>query len=336
MKNKLLVTTALVGSLVASAAVAETKVTGDLEQTMSGVSYDGSNNQEGTTGFGAEVNIGLSGSKDLDNGLSSKYGFTLEDGSADTYYLTVGTEAVGVTLANDYGLNTSGTTLPFVSDTFETVVRDNVAGNTTKIDYQNHGSNAHDKAHISVGGKVEGIQYVARYAPSSQNRASDSDIAGKDNKDNGGSISEVVIKGKFEGVGFLAGVEKAEKDFNASGVKAEDIKFQTLGLSYNFGQFAVGVTQKKEETGDAGREDKSIQYGASVALSDNFTAGIYYLENEKGNKSSSEKDEEIQMAQIGYNMGGLGLEFSYAEAENAGFASGSDYEIWQIRTKQKF
>ena len=334
MKNKLLVTTALVGSLVASAAIAETKVSGDLEQTMSGVSYDGAQNQQGTTGLGAETNIGLSGKKDLDNGLSSNYGFKLEDGNPDTYYLTVGTEAIGVTFANDYGLNTSGTTLPFVSDTFETVVRDNVVGNDTKITYTNHGANAHDKAHISIGGKVEGIQYVARYAPSAQNRASDSDISGKDNKDSGGSVTEFVVKGDFNGVGFLAGIEKAEKDFNgAAAAKAEDIKFQTLGLSYNFGQFAVGVTQKKNEDGTAGQEDKSIQYGASVSLSDNFTAGVYYLENDR---NSEAKDEEITMAQVGYNMGGLGLEFSYAEAENAGFAAGKDYEIWQIRTKQKF
>jgi hypothetical protein len=334
MKNKLLVTTALVGSLVASAAVAETKISGDLEQTISGVSYDGSNSQQGTSGMGAEANISLSSSKDLDNGLASKYGFTLEDGTVDSYHLTVGTEAIGVTLANDHGSNTSNTTIPFVSDTFETVVRDNVAGNTTKISYQNHGvGNAHDKAHIALGGKNSGVEYLVRYAPSSQNRASDSDISGSTNKDNGGSVSEALVKGSINGVGFLAGIEKAEKDFNASSVTAEDIKFKTYGLSYNFGQFAVGVTKKEKEDGTAGREDDSIQYGASVALSDNFTAGVYYLENDRNTAS---EDEEVKMAQVGYNFGGLGLELSYAEAESAGFTAGDDYEIWQLRTKQKF
>jgi hypothetical protein len=135
MKNKLLISTALVGSLVASSvSYAETKVSGNLEQTYSAVSYDlTGDKQQGGRALGAEANIGLSASKGLDNGLNSKYGFVIEDGTVDTFYLTVGTDAVALTIANDYGTNSSNTTIPFVSDTFETVLRDTVSGNTRKI-----------------------------------------------------------------------------------------------------------------------------------------------------------------------------------------------------------
>ena len=67
MKNKLLLSTALVGSLVASSITfAETKVTGNLEQTYSAVSYDlAADKTQGGNALGAEVNIGLTGKKAL-------------------------------------------------------------------------------------------------------------------------------------------------------------------------------------------------------------------------------------------------------------------------------
>jgi hypothetical protein len=62
MLNKLKTTTALVGALsvAATAAVAETKVSGDLEQTFASVSRDLATEVNGKRGFGTESNIGLS------------------------------------------------------------------------------------------------------------------------------------------------------------------------------------------------------------------------------------------------------------------------------------
>lgn len=343
MKNKLLISTALVGSLVASSvSFAETKVTGNLEQTWSSVSYDLTGDKgQGGRALGAEVNIGLSASKGLDNGLSSKYGFVIEDGAPDTFFLTVGTEAVALTIANDYGTNSSNTTIPFVSDTFETVLRDTVSGNTRKITYQNHGANAHDKNHAALGGKVNGTEWLVRYAPNAgANRNSDSDMCGSTCVgDNSGSATEIVIKGSLgvEGLGVMLARETAEKDSgvtsNVNSVTAEEKKFTKYGLSYNFGVASVGVTQHKYEDGTAGQEDKATQYGISGALGDNLSAGIYYLTNDRNTAS---EDEKLKMVQVGYNLGGLGIELAYAQADSAGFVAGQDYEVLQIRTIQKF
>lgn len=340
MKNKLLISTALVGSLVASSvSFAETKVTGNLEQTYSAVSYDLAADQpQGGRALGAEVNIGLSASKSLDNGLNANYGFVIEDGTADTFFLTVGTDAVALTVANDYGTNSSNTTIPFVSDTFETVLRDTVAGSTDKITYQNHGANAHNVNHVALGGKVSGTEWLVRYAPNaSSNRNGDSDMCGSAAScvgDIGGSATEVVIKGSLgvEGLGVMLAHETAEKD-SAAVATAEDKKFTKYGLSYNFGVASVGVTQHKYEDGTAGREDKATQYGISGALGDNLSAGIYYLTNDRNTAS---EDEKLKMVQVGYNLGGLGIELAYAQAESAGFTAGVDYEVLQIRTIQKF
>jgi len=42
------------------------------------------------------------------------------------------------------------------------------------------------------------------------------------------------------------------------------------------------------------------------------------------------------MVSVGYNMGGLGLEISYAEIDNVAGTSGSDGDAFQIRTVGKF
>ncbi len=78
MNKKLLMSSALVGSLaLASAAVAETKITGSAVLTYSAVS-----NQtaiESSQGYGREIQIDFANSGDLNvGGLKYKAGFSLE------------------------------------------------------------------------------------------------------------------------------------------------------------------------------------------------------------------------------------------------------------------
>jgi len=61
MKNKLLMTTALIGSVAfAGSSFAETKVIGDVEATFKTKSRDlAANERHGASGFGTEENIGV-------------------------------------------------------------------------------------------------------------------------------------------------------------------------------------------------------------------------------------------------------------------------------------
>ena len=83
--KKILLTTALVGSLVSgmSVANAQTKVSGNL-----GISYFATSNETSSVnslsynGFGTESQINLSSSGDLNNGMKYAAGFSWEiDGS---------------------------------------------------------------------------------------------------------------------------------------------------------------------------------------------------------------------------------------------------------------
>ena len=57
--------------------------------------------------------------------------------------------------------------------------------------------------------------------------------------------------------------------------------------------------------------------------SDNLSVGINYAVSEDDTDTTL-PDEKTKMISLGYNLGGLGLELSYAEVEDAANAEGDD------------
>jgi len=85
MKNKLLLTTALAGSLVAGSALAQTAVTGSL--TVSYKAINGKNSTVSRNSFGKESQLNVSNKGKLNiGGLSYAAGFSLEFDGADGVY----------------------------------------------------------------------------------------------------------------------------------------------------------------------------------------------------------------------------------------------------------
>ena len=127
MKNKLLLTTAIAGSLLASGvAMAETKITGSMDISYSGRSADASAGAASTDGFGSETQLNISNSGDLNNGMSYKAGFSMEsDTSTDAFenaYIDINL-ASGTTLSfgSDHFPPLDGTITPLVSVAIDTV-----------------------------------------------------------------------------------------------------------------------------------------------------------------------------------------------------------------------
>jgi hypothetical protein len=325
MKNKLLLTTAIASVAFAGAAFSETKIGGNLEQTFVSSSEDGTNS---TRGFGAEHNISLSASKDLDNGMTAKYGTILEDGNADTHYLTVGTDMVTFSVARDNGNNLSSSAIPYIGDAFTSINQLGAATTNTLADTDYH-NNEHARVDINAAGGT----LTLGYAPSASSaRPSDSGV-----NDSGNSASALIYKGSLgvDGLSILAGIEQGD----GTGTE-EDAKNKQFGAAYNFGQFTVGVERQDTENAAAAAsqvELESTSYAVTFAASDNLSIGLYMTDTEEtvgGTKSAS--DEEIKMVQVGYNLAGLGFSLSYADVDNVSNVAGTDGEQFQIRTIQKF
>jgi len=176
-----------------------------------------------------------------------------------------------------------------------------------------------------------------RYAPDSATATGRKigDSVVKDDAAKEGSGQEILFTGNLGVEGLKAIIGRSEETEKSSTDTGEDGQYDVVSLSYNFGAFTVGAEQRDEEImGTAtNKEEKARIFGASFAATDQLSIGIYDLNFEKDGKSV---DEEGQMIQVGYNLGGLGFEVSYAQFENLGFDSTSDGDSFQIRTVQKF
>ncbi len=86
MKNKLLLSTALIGGLmVGGSAIAQTSITGDLTIAYKAQSYDLSGGAASKRGFGRESQVNVANKGKLSNGMNYAAGFSLEfDGNART------------------------------------------------------------------------------------------------------------------------------------------------------------------------------------------------------------------------------------------------------------
>ena len=335
MKNKLLLTTAIAGTFAfAGASFAETKVVGNLETTINAVSND--TTQNSGRSIDAETNIGLTGSKDLDNGLKATYGFLLENGASDTEYLTVGTDTVTFAIGTDFGNNLSSSAVPHVGDQAGSVVRSSTSTTTTITGGNIPVANVHNASHVALNIKGMGGTFTARYAPDLSNtRGGATTIAG----DVGESGTEYLYTGSLgvEGLNVIIG-QGDTQDETAAGTK--DGKHQKAGFSYNFGSVSVGAEKQKSETSASAAtqvETDTDKAGISFAANDAITIGLNYQTTEKKTGGADAgADEDVTMVTIGYNLGGLGIQIQYAQVDNLLNVKGSDAEAIQIRTIQQF
>ena len=347
MKNKLLLTTALAGLVAVSGAHAETKVTGNLEQTWKNVSDDASNGAASTEGFGTEYNIGLSSSAELDNGMTAKFGMnfeaTTDASNKDVHYLTLGlSDAVSLSFAQDNGNNLSGSAVPHISDTASTVVGGG---------FHNLGlaaSDGHNDQHIRIDANVAGGTFTARYVPNDghANNGASSTAAESSN-----SATDFIYKGSLgiDGLGVLIGQHTADRN-SVGGTDLADTKYKVFGASYNFGQFSVGAERAKSEgdvaataargtsaTADGEKDEmESTTVGITFAASDKLSLGLVRTETTfTDNGTEDPQEEETTMLGVGYSLGGVAIDINYAQTENVAFGA-TDRDTLQIRTIQKF
>lgn len=327
MKNKLLLTTAIAGLVaVGGVAQAETKVTGNLEQTYRAISDDANNGRGSTRGLGAEYNIGLSSSAELDNGLTAKFGFNLENGANDVHFLTIGNDMVSVSVARDNGNNLSASGIPHISDTASTVVGGS---------YHNLGisaSDGHNDDHIRVDVNAVGGTFTARYVPTDGGTAGQSGVPQETNN----SAYDIIYRGSLgvEGLSVVAGTHRVE----GTGAN-QNLELDKFSVAYNFGQIAVGFEkQDSKDMAATGAQDELDIQAASVTYSvnDKLSIGFARYETERTDAGVSDpQDEKTDMIGIGYSLGGVAVDINYAQTENINHGN-FDRDTLQIRTIQRF
>ena len=338
MKNKLLLTSALAGSLLVSAsAFAETKITGSIEASWSGDSASAASGAQSGDGIGMETQINISNSGDLNvGGMKYQAGFSIEaDGSMDAYegaYIRVISGGTSFEVGVDAFQPLDGTVTPRVS--IDAVSFDPNATNILSYTAQ-AGDDLTENVGVGLAQVIDGIGKVGIWYA----RA---DLAGSGAGGNDEFIAtdtpsgyEYNFKGNLgvDGLTVLLGKSVEEKG-QSDGQKQEG---EMYSVAYNFGQFAVGYARIDNESHTVGTETETDEFGVTYSVNDNMSVGVQYVKTDVQTAGAAAADDEkILMTSIGYNLGGIGMSINYADINSVGGTANADHEFWGIRVKSSF
>ena len=329
--KKMMISTALATSLIAGVASADTSVSAYIETTLGAgeTPATATPDQQGTT-IGYEHGLSFSGSKDLDNGMTLKTYFDIEDGDAG--------DARGITFVNGNTEIMVEADVNNIDDkqAVPTIINKIEDGNKgLGVSYNANKLTIHNDNGIGFRHKFDQGTVSYKYVPKVAAGAGFNDSNPKSTAS--GSGFAYGFSGSFgvDGLGVL--LSFSEKD--TSGSDAFTQEQQVVGVSYNFGNIKVGVQETTYENTNGsyaysdGAEAEALSYAATMAVNDQLSIGIQYAEFEASNLSA---DEEITSVSAGYNLGGATIGLQYHEAENVGGVSGTDGDAIELRIKQSF
>jgi len=264
MKNKLLLTSALAGSLLVSAsAFAETKITGSIEASWSGDSASTASGAQSGDGIGMETQINISNSGDLNiGGMTYQAGFSIEaDGAMDAYegaYIRVISGGTSLEVGQDAFQPLDGTATPRVS--IDAASMDPNATNV--ITYTGAaGDDLSENMGIGLAQVIDGIGKVGIWYARS-------DLAGSAGGGNDGFVAtdtpsgyEYNFKGNLgvDGLTVLLGKSVEEK----GQTDAQKQEGEMYSVAYNFGQFAAGIAKVDNQSHTVGTETSSDEFGVT-------------------------------------------------------------------------
>jgi hypothetical protein len=333
MKNKLLITSALVGGL-ALTSVAEAKISGSYK--MGYAMGEGKNaTTPGVQGYNREVQIDMSTEGELNNGVKFKAGASLEQDGGETLFAGNEGNFVAFTMGDttlefglDHAPNLDDGAVPYAGTYIGTVANAvggaGVAGRNPSSPYGNFG--------VAV---IQNTPYGAvslNYVPQQGDTDGAKDHAAGNIE--GKSAYELKLKGNLgvEGLTVVAGTNKRKFDSDDTAAK-RDGEATSLSVAYNFGSVAIGYQDVENEKEDKTTVDTKI-IGATFSISDTVTLGIAQEKNESS--VAATKDEKINMLQVGYNLGAMTVELNYVDVENRAGTDQNDVSGASVYTSFKF
>lgn len=353
MKNKLLLTSALAGSLMFNGiSLAQTTVSGNLDISFKAVSSDGTAGVSTNNRYiGKESQINIANKGKLSNGMDYAAGFSLEyDGHE-------GTDADGATRFNNthnenvyIDFISGNTTLTFGVDHIQNSDRtlgvligedaedfaDGIAGVTSGISISSVGSDPASTYGVGIMQKTTVGTLSAWYTPHSNSgneQVSSNDISAPFVVNEAKSAYELGFVGDLGVKGLNAHLfyNKREKTTAAK----QDVKGTNIGASYNVGQVTGGINRKKVDQATVGVETKQMEYSIAYAATKELSVGLNYSKADQSDKSA---DEKVKSIAVGYNMGPVVLVGQYGKVDGQGgnTADTSDGDVVYLQLSTKF
>jgi len=371
MKNKLLVTTALVGGLLTGSSFAQTTVTGDLALTYNALNKKIAGGLS-TRGVGRESQLNIQNKGKLNKGMDYAAGFSLEfDGTGSSAATVASLPDQSVTNENVYiDLISGNTTFTIGVDHIQrgyagaapqiVNITDQMAGAGSSTTFV-IGAGTSESAGVGIMQNIPqaGIVASAYYAPRSKDTGvGDMNAQAATNGSN--SSYEVGINGKdtfgvkgLTVVAFYNSMAKSNSDFSG------DVVGKQYGVGYNFGQFAIGIDKLIDENnnlaaaglqnvmGEAttGIKRDTRRIAVSAALTPTFTVALVEAKTEASGRlvtaaTGFNGNETVRALQAGYNLGPVAVTASHNRftglAGRTGTVANDDGSLSILRLTTKF
>jgi hypothetical protein len=353
MKNKLLLTSALAGSLMFNGiSLAQTTVSGSLDLSFKAVSSDGTSGMNTSNRYiGKESQINIANKGKLSNGLDYAAGFSLEfdgndgvDASPGTSFNNTHNENVYIdfisgnttfTVGVDHIQNSDRTLGVLIGEDAEDFA-DGIGGLTAGISISSVGSDPASTYGAGIMQKTPIGTLSAFYTPSSESKnqnVTSNDVSSIFGVLPAKSAYEIGFVGDLGVKGLNTHLFYNKRDKTNSTVQA--VKGTNIGASYNVGQITAGINQKKVDQATVGVEDKQMEYSIAYAATKELSVGINYS---KADRNTAAADEKVKSIAVGYNMGPVVLVGQYGKVDGQGgsVVDTADGDVLYLQLSTKF
>jgi hypothetical protein len=356
--RKLLLSTAIASAtLIASNAIAQTTVSGNLDISFKLLGDEtGLTNDTGSyNGFGKEAQINIQNKGKLNNGMDYAAGFSLEDdgNQAGTYfnentYINFISGNTTFHIGQDHIQNNDRTLGNLQGLIAEDLTNSHINGAAagaafTDIFLADVGGNPAGSYGFGIIQTVPGFGNLsALYVPNNtQATVFGGDDTGTDSAIESayeiGFVGDLGVKGLSTHAFYAKG-----KKLQTAAATSVDPKGHNIGISYNMGATTVGYNFKKntptetvDGNGDATGSTKQNEFAVSYALTPNLTLAANYTKAEKDGVATPE-DAISKSVSVGYSLGAIALTAQAAKLEAFTGVDGVDADVLYLRASTKF
>jgi outer membrane protein OmpU len=308
---------ALAASLVSTSAFAgELTAAGSASVTMEGWSGTKVNTSRGLS---MADSVYLTGSTELDNGMTVSMSFELDAGtdtveSFDDHFVSVSSDTLGTIKFSGNGGSTASTAIDATAagdmwDNFDGAAYIGATGVAVAA------SLGGDNSLFYTSPSFEGIQVTASYRPDGSATTGDA------------TESATGFGVNYTGVEGLS-VHYAVTDIEtgSSGTSGEQT---TMKASYAYGPVTVAYSSNENDEGTASNDQDTTSYNISYTVSDSISIGYGEETIEKGGSTT---DAEFSGVNASYTAGGMTISAKMIDAENVNHGTGAteDGEYWSL------
>jgi outer membrane protein OmpU len=297
--------TALAGSLAATSAfAAELTATGSAGIKVTNIT----GTADASTGksWSMPNSIYLTGSGELDNGMTVAVSYEMDQGTAnnsslgfDNHSVTISSDALGTLVFSGHGGSSAQSAL-------DTTAAGDIWNETLGITGIQASAAGNNSLMYTLPSLVDGLSISASMSPG---RASQETLTAY-----GATYSG------FEGLSLSYGV-------GDSGAPGSILKSTSMKASYSMGPITVGASNT-EVDGTGNTNDREVtSYQVAYTVSENLSLSYG---TETFDKASSTVDEEVEAISASYTSGGITLSATQFEAKGAGNSATAKSDKWAL------